>query len=246
MSYDKHSLILNHMKLANDIATREWRTATHALKHDDMVSLAYFGLVDAADRWEDYCKKNKYDPAATQYFKVFASFRVRGAIRDFIRKEDWATRTLRSKAKALKEAGQDDGLSVEQLAEKTGMSVAEINKVLAKLATKPVSLDAYTNNSDWYAEKSPSHTRAELKDDIDTEGSAFANEVNEVFLESFKTLPDPVQIVLALHYYKKMDLRTIADTLKLTESKVSQMHSTGILYVRECILKATAESGINV
>src|SRR3954471_22212774 len=138
MSYDKESLVLNHLTLAKDIANREWRTATHALKRDDMLSLANLGLVDAADRWEAYCEKNDYDPNAVQYFKVFASLRIRGTIRDHLRKEDWATRTVRSKAKKLKVAGQDEGLSVDELAEITGMSVVEINKVNARLAAKPV------------------------------------------------------------------------------------------------------------
>jgi RNA polymerase sigma factor for flagellar operon FliA len=236
MNYDKDSLILGHLDLAKDIATREWRTATHALKRDDMLSLAYEGLVDAAIRWQPYCAKNEYDPSAVQFFKVFASLRIRGTIRDHIRKEDWATRTLRSKSKKLKDAGQDDGLSVQELSEITGMTITEINKVIARLAARPISLDAYTaNNSE------NSSAPVELKADVDTEGIAFANTLNQLFVERLKLLSNDIQVVLVLHYYSKMDLRSIAQELNISELKVSQMHESGVIAIKEALTKAATE-----
>jgi RNA polymerase sigma factor for flagellar operon FliA len=241
MSYDKDSLILSHLKLAEDIAKREWRTATHALKHDDMLSLAYEGLVDAAIRWEPYCLKNEYDPNAVQYFKAFASFRIRGTIRDQIRKEDWATRTLRGKSKRLKEAGQDDGLTVPQLSEATGMTVPEINKVIARLSMRPVSLDAKQGLRDYVG---PNNTEIQLKVDIDTEGIAFANAMNSKFISSFAQLPQDVRVVLVLHYYMKMDLRSIAEELGLSESKISQLHYAGIIEIKDALTDAASEEMI--
>jgi RNA polymerase sigma factor for flagellar operon FliA len=239
MSYDKHSLILSHIELAETIANREWRTATHALEKSEMISLAYLGLVDAAERWEPYCEKNEYDPSAVQFFKVFASFRIRGSIRDHLRKEDWATRTLRSKAKKLKEAGQDEGLSVVELAEKTDMTVAEINKVVARLASRPVSLDAKRNTPDYNA-GSPQE-EYQIKEDVDTEGIAFANDMNAVFVKRLRQLPFEAQVIIVLHYYNKMDLRSIAEKLSLSESKVSQIHATGVLSIREAMTQAATE-----
>lgn len=237
MNYDKDSLILGHLDLAKDIATREWRTATHALKRDDMLSLAYEGLVDAAIRWEPYCAKNEYDPSAVQYFKVFASLRIRGTIRDHIRKEDWATRTLRSKSKKLKDAGQDDGLSVQELSEITGMTPVEINKVIARLATRPISLDAYTANNNNENASAP----VELKADVDTEGIAFANSLNELFVNKLQLLSNDIQVIIALHYYSKMDLRSIAEELNISEAKVSQIHASGVIAIKEALTEAATE-----
>ena len=243
MSYDRDSLILSHLHLADTIATKEWRTATHALKRDDMLSLAYWGLLDAAQKWPDYCKNNNYDPEAIQFFKVYASLRIRGAIRDHIRSEDWATRTTRSKSKKLKDAGQDDGATLDELSERTGMSVSEINKVINKLAYRPVSLDAYTTNNDPFQD-SPGRGNHELKDDIDTEGSAFANDMCRIFVSRFRVLSVEAQIVLALHYYSRMDLRSIAAELALSESKVSQIHAQGVQSIRESLIEAATESEI--
>lgn len=241
MSYDKDSLILSHLDLARDIANREWRTATHVLRRDDMLSLAYLGLVDAADRWIPYCEKNEFDPAATQYFRVFAGLRIRGTIRDHIRKEDWATRTLRSKSKKLKEAGQDEGLTIQELSEKTGFSVAEIDKINARLAARPVSLESITTNTqDKYADSNPTPSN-ELRDKDDTEGTAFSNDILSVFANTVKTMPKDIQLVIVLHYYSKLDLRRVAEVLGLSESKISQLHTTGVLSVKDALTHAATE-----
>jgi len=240
MNYTKDYLIDEHLKLAQDIAIREWRTATHALEKDEMLSLAYLGLVDSADRWEAYCARKGYDPNAVQYFKAFARLRIRGTIRDSIRSADWATRTLRSKAKKLKEAGQDEGVPVQELSERTGMSVADIHKVNARLAKKPVSLDAKINYQDTTSE---SNQEMQLKEDIDTEGIAFANQMVEVFVQTVKTLPVPEQVVLALHYYQKLDLRLIAEELALPEVHILQLHTAGISAVKYALTTAATERG---
>ncbi len=231
------------MNLAKDIANREWRTATHALKLDDMTSLAFEGLVDAAHRWEPYCAKNKYDPNATQYFKVFASLRIRGTIRDYIRRDQrWATRTLRSKSKQLKLAGQDEGLSVQELSDKTGLSVAEIHKVNARLAQKPISLEAHLSSTSDNFDKASKVNDAFLKDPIDTEGSVFSNILLEVFIDTLGKLPKDALIVLVLRYYAKNDLKQIAEKLCISETKVSQLHMSAITTIKDSVTLAAQEN----
>jgi RNA polymerase sigma factor for flagellar operon FliA len=50
------------------------------------------------------------------------------------------------------------------------------------------------------------------------------------------------QIVIVLHYYSKLDLRRIAEELDLTESRVSQLHSKGVLAVKEALMRAAQEN----
>jgi RNA polymerase sigma factor for flagellar operon FliA len=238
MNYDVNSLISNHMELANDIARREWRTAPHALHRDELLSDAYLGLVDAATRWVAYCEKNNYDPAAIQYFKVFASLRIRGTIRDHIRKEDWATRTLRTKSKKLRDAGQDEGLSLEELARRTEMTVAEINKVNARMASKPVSLDAHLATNDF---NSGSTHEDSLKDSKNTEGIAFANDILDIFVNTLKQLPEDELIVIVLHYYSKLDFRHISEELEFSELKIYELHANAVLTVQRAMLLAAKE-----
>lgn len=243
MSYDKQSLVLDNLELARTVAISEWRTATHALQKDEMIALANLGLVDAANRWEAYCEKNDYNPEATNYFQVFARLRIRGTIRDQIRKDDWATRTLRSKSKKLKDAGQDEGLPIEELSERTGMTVSDIRKVNARLASKPVSLDAhlYINGSNSDGSSSPNENY--LRTVVDTESSAFSQEMIRTFISTLTSLDVDVKVVLILHYYSKLDLRRIAEELSLPEAKISQLHSTGVVTIKDALVGAAQERG---
>lgn len=237
MNHDPTTLILNHLDLAKKIAISEWSTATHALEKDEMLSLANYGLVDAAQRWAAYCEKKNFDPSAVQYFQVFARLRIRGTIRDKIRKDDHATRTLRSKSKKLKDAGQDEGLSHKELSAKTGMTESEIRKVNARIAARPFSLDSYVNP---YGEGT---TTTDIKDLTDTEGSAFSQEMMDTFVTTFDQLDENVKVILALHYYAGMDFRKIAEELSLPETKVSQLHCIGVLAVKDALATAAQERG---
>lgn len=231
MSYDVDTLINNHLQLAKDIALREWRTAPHALNKDDMLGLANLGLVDAANRWQDYCASKQYDPAATQYFKVFASLRIYGTIRDQIRHDDWATRTLRAKSKKLRAAGQDEGLTVQELSEKTNMPVAEINKVNTRMAQKPVSLDYLYSRNDTDADYMD--RAVEIKNDVDTESESFTNFMTQAFVSTVRSLPYIEQLVLVLKYYSNKTLDEIAAELALDEALVFKLHNSAVLSVRQ-------------
>jgi RNA polymerase sigma factor for flagellar operon FliA len=235
-------LIADHMYLAEQIGRSEWLTATHALDKQEMLSLAYFGLVDAANRWEGYCAKKNYDPGAVQFFKVFARLRIRGTIRDHLRNEDrekGASRTLRTKAKKLKEAGQDEGLPVEILSERTGFSVADINKVNARLGIKRVSLDAPIASADGDMD----FWGDQVQDDIDTESNVFVNEIMDTFVSTFKILPPDQQVVIALCYYGRLDIRKVAEELGIPEAKVSQLHVQAVNTVQQAMYSVAQERG---
>lgn len=234
MSYDVDTLIKNHLNVARDIAIKEWKTAPHALRQDELIALANLGLVDAANRWEAYCEKKQYDPEAVQYFKVFAGLRIRGTIRDQIRKDDWATRTLRTKSKKLRDAGQDEGLTIEQLAEKTGMGVTEIHKVNTRMSQRPVSLDYLHSRVD--DDKDYSDRGVEIKNDVDTESESFAKLMLSTFVDSVRKLPSTEQLIIVLHYYSKLSLEDISTQLQMSEAKIIQLHKNAVLTIRDTLV----------
>lgn len=233
-AYDRETLINDHLGLAKAIGVQNWQTATYALEVDEMKSLAYLGLVDAANRWEKYCEKNSYDPAAVEYFKVFAARRIHGTIRDGIRQNDWATRTLRDKAKKLKLAGQDDGLSAEQLAEKTGMTLKEVNSTIHRMASRPISLENNWGDDNDRGLSSP--------DPVTTDGTSFQHDMLTTAAEVIRALPQDQQVVLALHYYEALEIRSVAQELGITESRASQLHTKAVLTIRQALLEAASES----
>lgn len=239
MSYDVDTLIEDHLQIAKDIALKEWRTAPHALAKDDLLADAYLGLVDAANRWESYCAKKGYDPGAVQYFRVFASLRIRGTIRDQIRRDDWATRTLRTKSKLLRDAGQDEGLSVQELADKTKMTVPEINKVNTRMAQKPVSLEYLSSKVD--AERDATDRSIDIKNDTDTESESFANSMNGMFVSTVRSLPNIERLILILRYYSNKTITEIAEELRLSEDLINEFHQNAVFAVRDNLAVAATE-----
>jgi RNA polymerase sigma factor FliA len=221
-----YTLIEQYMGLAQSLAQQVWRTAPHALELDEMRGIAYLGLVGAAHRWEPYCAEKGYSPEALEYFRPFVVRRVHGALIDAIRSSDWATRSLRTRAKALQNAGQDRGATDRELAQRTGMSVAEVRSTLRGMAQRPVSLEA--------EELDPRTTDT-------VESSAFTTIVLSTVVTTIRELPGEQQAVLTLHYYRGMQLQDVAKTLGVSESRASALHADAVLAVHARMLTAAQQ-----
>jgi RNA polymerase sigma factor FliA len=219
-------LIEENIGMAEAISVNIWKTAPHALEIDDLKSLAYFGLTQAAARWRPYCEKNNYDSKAYNYFKVFASSRIRGAIYDAIRSNDWSSRTLRGKSRLLKNAGQDNGASVSEMAERTGMTEQEVTKTLVRMAAKPVSLQAAS---------------IDCEDDKSLDGTVFEQDIRAATVNAIEKLPFEYQLVLAMHYFEGKELKVVAAELKITDARASHLHTKAVLAVREAMVEIAKE-----
>ena len=92
----KEKLILEYAPLIKFIAQKIAVRLPSNIEFDDLVSSGVIGLMDAID---------KYDPSRDNKFKTYAEFRIRGAILDELRAQDWVPRSVREKAKQLEKAG---------------------------------------------------------------------------------------------------------------------------------------------
>ncbi len=220
-------LIAEHLGLAHSLARQVWRTAPHALELDELIAIANLGLVSAAQRWTPYCEENQFSPAALEYFKTFAVRRIYGAMMDAIRQADWATRSLRTRAKLLQAAGQDKGLTDAELAERTGLSVGEVRSTVRGMAQRPVSLEA--------EEIEPSSRQ-------DVESSVLVSSVLDDVVDTIRRLPDEEQVVVVLHYHRGLQLQEVAQAMGVTESRASQLHARAVLAVHEAMVAAVRAS----
>lgn len=225
MSVDPNALIETHLGLAHSLAQQVWRNAPHALEFDELRAIANLGLVGAAQRWLPYCEENAFDPQRLEFFRPFVVRRVHGALIDAIRQADWATRSLRTRAKALQEAGQDKGLTDQELAERSGLTVAEVRATIRGMAQRPVSLEA--------EELEPSSMQ-------DVESSVFARTLLLRVVAVLRSLPMDQQAVIALHYHQGLQLQAVARALGITESKASNLHARAVLVVQQ-EMQAAAE-----
>jgi RNA polymerase sigma factor FliA len=216
---------------ARSEAWRIFQTAPQQLDRDELQSLAYTGLVMAANRWETYCEANGYSPDATQFFAAYALRRMRGAMLDAMRSSDWVTRSVRSRAKALREAGHDLGKSEDELSEATGLTKQQIRDTLAGVARRPVSVDAEP---------------VDIAEQASVEGTAVVHSVMDAVVEVLRAKPAEVQIIIALRYHQGKELREIAALLGRTPDEVDVLHAEGILAVHDAMIRMVSDSGGSV
>ncbi len=221
-------LIHNHVALAASVAASVHRSAPHVLEADELRSIAYLALVKAATRWPSYCEENGYDPDRVEFFAPYVTRSVRGAIIDTLRSNDHASRSQRSKVKALQAAGVDAGVSEEELSRRTGFSKHEIRDALGAAARHPVSIDAPDQDFESLFV-------------ISVEGSMFVDSLLAEMVDVIDSLSVVHRVVLALHYFSGLELRDVATKLTITESRASHLHTEAVLAVHKALVASARE-----
>lgn len=204
------------------------RLALHlpkSVERDDLVSAAIIGLFDALE---------KYDASKGTKFETYAIWRIRGAILDELRSLDWASRSIRRKARNVEEVARDLGQRLgraateEEVAEALNLSPVELSRLLDEVhgtallsLSKSVSSD---EDQDFIQLEDivddPAHRDA--LEQIETE------EAREVLIETIDGLPEQQRLVVALYYYEEMTLKEIGEALHISESRVSQIHTRAV------------------
>lgn len=224
----KDRLIMEYAPLIRFIAQKIAARLPANIELDDLISAGVIGLMDAIE---------KYDPSRDNKFKTYAEFRIRGAILDELRSQDWIPRSIRDKAKMIdrkqiqlsSELGRE--VNDEEMAAALGVNLEEYYDLLNQ--TKPVSLlsiDETPTFSD-YDKKSILNILESCK------LSSPFNQLNikmvkDTVAKSIEELPERQKLVLSLYYYEELSLKEIGQVLRVTESRVSQLHAQAVQKLR--------------
>ncbi len=222
------ALVIQYERLAKSVAWKVWKTAPTQLELDELMGIANFGLVAAADRWPEYCIEHNYNPEHVQYFQEFATRRIRGAIYDTLRSNDWVTRKVRTNARMLAQAGQESGATHAELAERTGLTPEEITETLIAMTQEPVSLEV----------QEVDFTAPELA----VESQLVTKQILDVCVGAVQRLSKEQQQVLVLRYYCGMSLNDIAAELETSRVKISSLHIDAVLAVHAAMLAYADEN----
>lgn len=200
------------------------------VSRDELVSLGMMGLFDAL---------NKFDINRDLKFDTYASFRVRGAIIDGLRKEDWLPRTAREKAKKLES-------QIEQLEQKLMRHATP--EELAEHMNLPIE-EVYQTVQEHFFSNILS-INEQQQDQEELEGKAFAirddttktpeqeivhNELLEDLARNIEKLNDKERLVLSLFYTEELTLTEIGEMLALSTSRISQIHSKALFKLRKLL-----------
>lgn len=221
-------IILDHVPLIKFITAQiSSRLPTH-IDSKDLFSAGMMGLMDAID---------KYDPARDNKFKTYAEFRIRGAVLDELRGQDWLPRSAREVHKKDRHAQMTLEHQLgrrpteHEIAKFLKLSIHEYQDQISRMNVSQVSLE----------ELSGSHSQDEkiALESIDNSWAQnpFAllkiQSIRSVVAKALSELPQKQRMVLEMYYYKDLSLKEIGHLLKLTESRVSQLHTAAILRMKK-------------
>lgn len=218
-------LVADIVPSARSEAYRVWQKAPHALEMDELEALALSGLAAAAARWPAYCDKHGHDSSRFEYFYAYALRRMRGSMLDYLRSQDWVTRSARTKAKVLREAGADRGLSDAELAAATGMGIDEVRATAAAVSARPVSIDAEPYD---------------VAGSDDVEGQAVVSEVLAALSSVVVELPETARTVLVLRYYHGYSVPELAPYAGVSAEEAARLHQGAILAIHKAMLEVVA------
>ncbi len=227
-SDQKDRLIMEYAPLIKFIAQKIAIRLPSNIELDDLISSGVIGLMDAIE---------KYDPTRDNKFKTYAEFRIRGSILDELRAQDWVPRSVRDKAKMLDraqiklESELGRMVTIEEISEKLDITVDEYHDLVNQV--RPVSVLSVDDTT--------TYSNMDKKSILNIlEGCKHNDPLNQLNIKGMKglvataieDLPERQRLVLSLYYYEDLNLKEIGKVLRVTESRVSQLHAQAVSRLR--------------
>ena len=217
----RNEIVLQNMGLVRTVALSMRNMYIKFGDVDDVVNEGVIALMDAIE---------SYSPDRGAKFETYASIKIRGAIIDFLRKQDWIPRNVRKFAKALDKANSmlynlnGRAPTNSELAEKMGMDEDKMLKMMAECScTITLSFEEllYEDNIDEPSIKDSGLDRELLH-----------NEMRKVVADAVNELAEKERQVITLYYFKNLKYSDIAKALGVSEGRVCQIHSKATLALK--------------
>ncbi len=189
----------------------------------DLVSAGMIGLAQAA---------RSFDPLRGIAFDRYASTRIRGALLDDLRSRDWASRSVR--AKARKVASASDQLtselgrtpSADEIAARTGMDRRQVDDLADDVHRAVVlNYDAMTEAGDG---------EGLLPASADNPEQAILDRERKAYLiDAVAALPERLRRVVVGYFFEEQPMQVLADELGVSESRISQMRAEALVLLKD-------------
>ncbi|MFQ5519693.1 MAG: FliA/WhiG family RNA polymerase sigma factor [Mariprofundus sp.] len=222
-------LLEEYLPLVRYHADQLMRRTPDSIEFDDLVNAGVLGLLDGAQR---------FDHSREVQFKTFVSYRVRGAMVDYLRAFDWMPRGLRDHAKQMQtaflELEQHYGRPAEEseIAEHLEVSLDDYRERLNQVRYMSVihfdDLPTANSEGDEYSILETLEADPGLTPESQNTMLQFVHQL----AEAIAALPRRENVLITLYYYEELTMKEIALILGLTESRVSQLHSQMVLRLR--------------
>lgn len=230
---EREQLVQRFLPLVKRIAYHLMARLPSSVQFEDLVQNGLIGLLDAIGRFEE---------GFGAQFETYATQRIRGAMLDGLRENDWMPRQLRREMRrieaAISQLEQNYGRapSEKELADNLGMPLGEYQKVLLEArGHQLIYFEDFNSDDDegfldrHLTEESTDPSRLLEEKDLRTG-----------LVSAIDKLPEREKLVMALYYEEELNLKEIGEVLGVTESRVCQLHSQAIARLRAEVLGETA------
>lgn len=229
----RNRLIEHYLPVVRYTAERLAATLPQSVDLDDLMSSGLFGLVEAI---------KSFDLGRGVKFKTYCSWRVRGAILDELRANDWVPRLVRNKATQLEQKMREATVQLGrpatdvELASLMGMSVGELDKLMHEATAVTVcSLSETTGDGE---DPSP---RGQLVEDPRAADPIDDIQRKDVMQLLTRELNVRERLIVMLYYFEELTMKEIGLALNLSESRVCQLHSRIMVRLRAKLGDKVAE-----
>ena len=215
----RNQLLENYLYIVKYAAERLHTKLPDEVDVDDLISAGIFGLMDAV---------NAFDPGRGVKFETYCAPRIRGAILDELRSMDWVPRLVRARAHKLNEATHQleaqFGRKPEpgELAKKLKVTMKEFQKL--RRDAKAIGLVSLSRK--WFETDSHKDVREiDVLEDKRSDSPLGVAQQKDLRDLVTRGLNRAERLIIILYYFEEMTMKEIGETLDLSESRVSQMHS---------------------
>ena len=224
---DRSALLKQYQPLVRRMANHMMAKLPPSVEVDDLIQVGMIGLADALSRFE-----------ASQgvQFETFATQRIRGAMLDELRGNDWMSRGSRKSQKEIEtsirrlEHQLGRGPTESEIAADMGLTLADYQALLDKVRGTQL---LYLEDMRHGAEDDDSFLDHHVADEQSDPMQLLRNQrLRDSLVAAIKGLPEREQFVMSMYYEQDMNLKEIAAVLNVTESRVCQLHSQSIARLR--------------
>ena len=224
----RDTLIVQYIYLVRYVVGRVKVSLPVTISIEDIAGYGVEGLINAIER---------FSPQKNTRFETYALIRVRGAILDRIRSEDFLPRSVRKKIKGIKQAAevlkQQLGRTATstEIANYLDMDVDKVNQVMSE--------DVVVTSI--YDKRGTSEDSMEIIDTIEDSNKLNPQErmeeknVKTDLQKALQRLPERERVLMVLYYQENMTMKEIGETIGMSESRVCQLHAQAIMKLKNIL-----------
>jgi len=222
----RNQLVMHYSYIARTVAVQMRGIFTNFAQQEDIVNQGVLTLIDCVER---------FDPKKGIRFDSYAFMRVRGAVIDFVRKQDWLPRRVRLASKNMTQV--HDELCNELMREPTAKEMADRMNISTQTLAQYYS---EISNSVMFSFEELLQNTNQMGDALENslggenspEQNIYREELRETLKKAIDSLSERERLVVTLYYYEHLKLADIAAVMQVTEQRVSQINSRAIMKLR--------------